>query len=84
MSFLNEYAGLISLIGTIAALLAAFAAIFIPIAIERKHNREELQTLQDESNAMDELGVIPMNMDKKQHIIDMIVLKKKLSRKLKK
>ena len=84
MSFLNEYAGLISLIGTIAALLAAFAAIFIPIAIERKRNREELQTLQDESNAMDELGVIPMNMDKKQHIIDMIVLKKKLSRKLKK
>lgn len=84
MNFLNEYAGLISLIGTIAALLAAFAAIFIPIAIERKHNREELQTLQDESNAMDELGVIPMNMDKKQHIIDMIVLKKKLSRKLKK
>lgn len=84
MSFLNEYAGLISLIGTIAALLAAFAAIFIPIAIERKHYREELQTLQDESNAMDELGVIPMNMDKKQHIIDMIVLKKKLSRKLKK
>ena len=84
MSFLNEYAGLISLIGTIAALLAAFAAIFIPIAIERKHNREELQTLQDESNAIDELGVIPMNMDKKQHIIDMIVLKKKLSRKLKK
>ncbi len=84
MSFLNEYAGLISLIGNIAALLAAFAAIFIPIAIERKHNREELQTLQDESNAMDELGVILMNMDKKQHIVDMIVLKKKLSRKLKK
>lgn len=84
MDFLNNNAGLISLIGTIAALLAAFAAIFIPIAIERRHNKEELQALQDESNAMDELGPVPMNMDSKQHIIDMIVLKKKLSRKMKK
>ena len=84
MEILNNYSGLISLIGTLAAIVAAFAAIVIPIIIERKHGKEELQSMQDEATAMDELGPIPMNMDAKQHIADMLVLKKKISRRMKK
>ena len=72
MEILNNYSGLISLIGTLAAIVAAFAAIVIPIIIERTHGKEELQSMQDEAAAMDELGPIPMNMDAKQHIADII------------
>lgn len=84
MEWLNNNAGLVSLVGTLAAIVAAFAAIVVPIIIERKHSKEELQSMQDEAAAMDELGPIPMNMDAKQHIADMIVLKKKISRRMKK
>lgn len=38
----------------------------------------------DEEAAMDELGRVPMNMETKQHIADMMVLKRKISRRMKK
>jgi len=84
MEWLNNNAGLISLIGTLAAIVAAFAAIVVPIAIERKRGKEELQSMLDEEAAMDKLGRVPMNMETKQHIADMMVLKSKISRRMKK
>ena len=84
MEWLNNNAGLISLIGTLAAIVAAFAAIVVPIAIERKRSKEELQSMLDEEAAMDKLGRVPMNMENKQHIADMMVLKSKISRRMKK
>lgn len=83
MEWLNNNAGLISLIGTLAAVVAAFAAIAVPIAIERKHSKEELLSMLDEDAAMDKLGPVPMNMESKQHIADMMVLKSKISRRMK-
>jgi hypothetical protein len=38
----------------------------------------------DEEAAMDKLGRVPMNMETKQHIADMMVLKSKISRRMKK
>ena len=84
MEILNNYSSLISLIGTLAAIVAAFAAIVVPIAIERKRSKEELQSMLDEEAAMDKLGRVPMTMETKQHIADMMVLKSKISRRMKK
>ena len=84
MEWLNNNAGLVSLVGTLAAIVAAFAAIVVPIIIERKHSKEELLSMLYEEAAMDELGRVPMNMETKQHIADMVVLKRKISRRMKK
>ena len=84
MEWLNNNAGLVSLVGTLAAIVAAFAAIVVPIIIERKHSKEELLSMLDEEAAMDELGRVTMNMETKQHIADMMVLKRKISRRMKK
>ncbi len=84
MEWLNNNAGLVSLVGTLAAIVAAFAAIVVPIIIERKHSKEELLSMLDEEAAMDELGRVPMNMETKRHFANKIVLENKISRRMKK
>ena len=84
MEWLNNNAGLVSLVGTLAAIVAAFAAIVVPIVIERKHSKEELQSMLDEAAAMDKLGSFPMDMETKRHFANKIVLEKKISRRMKK
>lgn len=84
MEWLNNNAGLVSLVGTLAAIVAAFAAIVVPIVIERKHSKEELQSMLDEAAAMDKLGSFPMDMETKRHFANKIVLENKISRRMKK
>ena len=84
MEWLNNNAGLVSLVGTLAAIVAAFAAIVVPIVIERKHSKEELQSMLDEAAAMDKLGPFPMDMETKRHFANKIVLENKISRRVKK
>ena len=84
MEWLNNNAGLVSLVGTLAAIVAAFAAIVVPIVIERKHSKEELQSMLDEAAAMDKLGSFPMDMETKRHFANKIMLENKISRRMKK
>lgn len=57
---LNDYAGLLSL-------LAVVAAIIVPILIYKKEQRNARQEAQDELDAIESTSSIPMSIEEKQY-----------------
>lgn len=67
---LNEYAGLLSL-------LAVVAAIIVPILIYKKEQRNARQEAQDELEAMNDMQRFPMSIEERKRYEHKAVLEKK-------
>ena len=77
MGLLNEYSGLFSLL----AVVASVVAIVVSVVIYRKQNKEHLQDLKYEYDAMEEISVYPMGLDDREYYGRKRYLEKKLRRK---
>lgn len=71
--WLNDYAGLFSL-------LAVLAAIFVPYRIYRKQRNDEYQSLKDELDSMAEINRFPMSHSERELYTRKSILEKRLKR----
>lgn len=71
---LNNYAGLLSL-------LAVLAAIVVPCVIYKKERNDERQAMQDELEAMEDNSRFPMGMEERKYFTKKETLKKRINRK---
>lgn len=74
MEWLNNYAGLFSL-------LAVIAAILVPCLIYRKERMNERQAMKDELDSINNIEQFPMTMDERKYYTKKSVLEKGLRRK---
>ena len=74
MDYLNQFAGLFSL-------LAVIAAVVVPIVIYRIQRRNERQDAIDEYDAMMENSDFPMSIEQREYFAKKSQLEKRLKRK---
>lgn len=72
--WLNGYAGLFSL-------LAVLAAIIVPYRIYHKQRKDEIQSIKDELEAIDQISRFPMASNEREHYIRKFLLEKRLKHK---
>lgn len=71
---LNDYAGLLSL-------LAVLAAIIVPYSIYRKQRKDEIQSIKDELDAIGDVSQFPMSSSERDLYTRKFLLEKRLKRK---
>lgn len=71
---LNDYAGLLSL-------LAVLAAIIVPYRIYRKQRKDEIQSIKDELDAIGDVSRFPMSSSERDLYTRKFLLEKRLKRK---
>lgn len=74
MEWLNNYAGLFSL-------LAVIAAITVPYVIYRKGRKDERRAMKDELDSLNETAHFPMSYDEREFYVKRSKLEKGLRRK---
>lgn len=73
-AWLNDYAGLFSL-------FAVLAAIIVPYRIYNKQQKDELKSIKDELDSIDEINRFPMPSSERELYIRKFLLEKRLKRK---
>lgn len=74
LDWLNGYSGLLSL-------LAVLAAIIVPYSIFRKQRKDEIQSIKDELDAMEDVSRFPMSSSERDLYTRKFLLEKRLKRK---
>ena len=74
IEYLNNYAGLFSL-------LAVLAAIFVPCIIFKKERNEERKALQDELDSIEEISHFSMSQEDRRYFTRRNTLGKRLKKK---
>ena len=72
--WLNQFAGLLSL-------CAVLAAIIVPYIIYKKQRKDELQSIKDELDSIEEIGRFPMSSSERELYTRKFLLEKQLKRK---
>ncbi len=72
--WLNGYAGLFSL-------LAVLAAIIVPYSIYRRQRKDEIQSIKDELEAIEEITRFSISSSEREHNIRKFLLEKRLKHK---
>ena len=73
-AYLNDYAGLLSL-------LAVLAAIIVPYRIYRKQRKDQIQSIKDELGAIGDVSRFPMSSSERDLYTRKFLLEKRLKRK---
>ena len=74
LDWLNGYSGPLSL-------LAVLAAIIVPYRIFRKQSKDEIQSIKDELDAMEEVSRFPMSSSERDLYTRKFLLEKRLKRR---
>lgn len=72
--WLNQFAGLLSL-------CAVLAAIIVPYIIYKKQRKDELQSIKEELDSIEEIGRFPMSSSERELYTRKLLLEKQLKRK---
>lgn len=72
--WLNQFAGILSL-------CAVLAAIIVPYIIYKKQRKDELQSIKDELDSIEEIGRFPMSSSERELYTRKFLLEKQLKRK---
>ena len=72
--WLNQFAGLLSL-------CAVLAAIIVPYIIYKKQRKDELQSIKDELDSIEEIGRFPMSSSEREQYTRKFLLERQLKRK---